>query len=438
MFDISNPLKPLKVGDYAGHARSIAVADRYAYVLEPQWGDFDTTHESALRVISIADPTNPALVGSYTPGGWWAMAMADTYAYVLGGGVLEVIAISNVASPHLVGVLEVAGGHLAVMGNHAYLTSLDSGDAIHFEGLLRVIDVSDPSQPVQVGSAELGAHAGAVAASGDYVYIVAAGLQVFDISEPTRPQRVAHYREDDPRWAGGIAVSGDRLYVMRPLGFEIYRITEIPTTHYVWMDSPNPTPPYDTWETAAHVIQDAVDVAEAGSTVLVTNGVYAVGERTTTNEARTVSANRVVLASAIRLESVNGPGVAMIDGGGEVRCVYLGTNASLSGFTITNGYVDGKEGYCTGGGVWCASSTAVLTNCLLKGNHVWGNAEAGGVYGGTLYDCTLEGNGAQAVGGGAAGSTLYHCTLTGNDADSGGAAFACTLYDCTVTANSAF
>jgi len=104
-------------------------------------------------------------------------------------------------------------------------------------------------------------------------------------------------------------------------------------TRYVSLDSPNPTPPYATWETAARVIQDAVDTAKAGDTVLVTNGVYAVGER---GYEWPVS-GRVVVTNSIRLESVNGPLVTTIDGGGGMRCVYLGSNALLSGFTLTNG-----------------------------------------------------------------------------------------------------
>ena len=33
---------------------------------------------------------------------------------------------------------------------------------------------------------------------------------------------------------------------------------------YVWTNSPDPVPPYTTWGTAAHVIQDAVDAALPG------------------------------------------------------------------------------------------------------------------------------------------------------------------------------
>jgi hypothetical protein len=44
----------------------------------------------------------------------------------------------------------------------------------------------------------------------------------------------------------------------------------------------NNIPPYLTWEDAANVIQDAINICEPGDTVLVANGVYA--EKVTFNK----------------------------------------------------------------------------------------------------------------------------------------------------------
>jgi len=199
-------------------------------------------------------------------------------------------------------------------------------------------------------------------------------------------------------------------------------------THYVSQDSINPTPPYTNWITAAKNIQLAVLVAAAGDVIIVTNGLYLGG---------------VSVTNALALLSLNGPQFTTIDGGGTNRCVSLTNSASLSGFTLTNGVASSDYGG-RGGGVWCSSTNALLTNCVLTGNSVvsFGHFSYGGygagAYGGTLYNCTLTGNSAEGgTGGGAYGGTLYNCTLTGNSAEgsTGGGAENSTLFNCTLRGN---
>ena len=216
-------------------------------------------------------------------------------------------------------------------------------------------------------------------------------------------------------------------------------------THYVSLGSTNPTPPYTNWGTAATNIQQAVGVAAAGDVVVVTNGVYPGG---------------VSVAKPLTLQSVNGPETTVIDGYGGVRCVFLTDRANLFGFTLARGVA------VDGGGVYCQSASAVLSNCVLTGNSANDyDGMGGGACGGTLYNCTLTGNSsafdgggasggptgdsgcilnnckltgnsAAYFGGGAQGATLNNCTLTGNWSGYGGGAAGCTLNNCIVYNNS--
>ncbi|MEI6169264.1 MAG: PKD domain-containing protein [bacterium] len=233
-------------------------------------------------------------------------------------------------------------------------------------------------------------------------------------------------------------------------------------TNYVSLTSPGPVPPYISWGTAATNIQDAVDAAASGNLILVSNGVYATGGRVVSGG----TTNRVAITNAVTVQSVNGPGVTIIKGAGPlgngaVRCVYVGTNAVFSGFTVTNGYTQ-ASGDSGGGGILCLTS-GVASNCILSGNSAgMGGGACGGTlnncmlsgnsavsYGGAasckLNNCTLRGNSASGTGpsggygGGAGVSTLNNCTLSGNSANySGGGACSCTLNNCAVNGNTAY
>jgi uncharacterized repeat protein (TIGR03803 family) len=227
--------------------------------------------------------------------------------------------------------------------------------------------------------------------------------------------------------------------------------------HYVDLNSTNATPPYTNWTTAATDIQDAVDAAVAGDEVVVTNGTYATGERDTLGGGP----RRVVVDKPLSVQSINGPQLTVIDGGHSfVGCVSLTEGSSLSGFTLRNGVAN------YGGGVWCESPTAVVSNCVLSGNAAVNlnfSAAGGGAYDGTLNNCTLTNNSVRvtfdanfqilnlsAAGGGAAHCTLNNCTLIRNSATAnslsvsfhqlyaqGGGAYQCTLNNCTLILNTA-
>ncbi|HEY5910019.1 MAG TPA: choice-of-anchor Q domain-containing protein [Verrucomicrobiae bacterium] len=225
-------------------------------------------------------------------------------------------------------------------------------------------------------------------------------------------------------------------------------LTSSAATRYVWQASPHPGTPYASWESAAHVIQDAADSAQPGDTVLVTNGVYATGGRAVYG---TIT-NRVAIPPGVTVQSIMGPAQTLIvgafgpgttnNGAGAIRCAYVGTNAVLSGFTLTNGHTlmsghASKE--LSGGGAWCELSGTVTNSTLIRNSAYY---QGGGAYSGILNNCTLMTNSTTGSGAGATGSTLNNCVLTANSATEfdgyGGGAFSASLNDCTLTANYAW
>lgn len=267
------------------------------------------------------------------------------------------------------------------------------------------------------------------------------------------------------------ATSPVRLYHSAPtwlafcLGLRLFIASSPGRVLYVWTNSPDPAAPFDAWSNAAHSIQDALVAAGDNDLVLATNGLYDQGGVVT---ALTLT-NRIVITGRVALASVNGPEWTSIrgqsapcggDGAGAARCAWLGSNATLSGFTLHDGHTGATNGTMTeeryGGGAWCQPG-AVLSNCVIAGNSA--SVGGGGVYHGRLLDCclisnvadygggafdaTLRGRGvlanrARIQGGGAYLGRIADCTLAGNAAlQGGGGCYLATLSACVVSGNTA-
>lgn len=190
------------------------------------------------------------------------------------------------------------------------------------------------------------------------------------------------------------------------------------TTFFVNANNAAPVAPYTNWLTAATHIQDAIDATTNGDTVLVTNGVYAFGGRIMAGDL----VNRVALSNAITVQSVNGPWVTTILGGGAtngvaaVRCAWLTNGASLFGFTLmwgatrNSGDLNNLE---SGGGVWCAATNCYVGNCVIVSNTAF--QYGGGVYQGTVRGSLISSNGGLFSSGGASyKSVLNNCTIVSN------------------------
>ena len=201
--------------------------------------------------------------------------------------------------------------------------------------------------------------------------------------------------------------------------------------HCVDAAGASPATPYSTWANAATNIQDAISAALAGEVVVVTNGIYATGGKSTDG----VITNRVSVDKAIIVQSVNGTAATVIQGAwdpatkngpGAVRCAWLTNNATLSGFTIFRGATRALSFPLTqpmlGGGIWASSTNATLSNCLLVTNIA--SAQGGGAYQASLNNCMLLANQCSGTGDGG-----------GNQSGDGGGAYRCSLKNCVISQN---
>ena len=159
---------------------------------------------------------------------------------------------------------------------------------------------------------------------------------------------------------------------------------------YAWYSSiPTASPvPVDLSEGPFRTIQDAIDAAREGDTILVAAGTYS-GPN---------NKNLDFQGKSIVLRAAAGPEATVIDCGGNGRGFHFHWNetpgAAVIGFTIANGRAE------PGGAILCDASSPQFRNCVITRNSD-PNDRGAGLYASfamlTLADCTFAGNSPRAV-----------------------------------------
>ena len=137
-----------------------------------------------------------------------------------------------------------------------------------------------------------------------------------------------------------------------------------------------------------NTIQEGIDEALAGDTVVVADGTYA-GEG---------NKNLDFEGKAITVSSENGPEACIIDCQGDGRGFFFhlgeGQESVVFGFTIANGQQSNG-----GGAIYCDSVSPAISNCIIRHNA----ANTAGSGGGGIY-CYCS------------APTITNCMFTGNTA----------------------
>ncbi|MBX3732406.1 MAG: hypothetical protein KF791_07395 [Verrucomicrobiae bacterium] len=166
------------------------------------------------------------LGGFDTSGRALAVEVAGDRAYVANGAAgLQILDVSNPASPIRLGSFETGGSAVAVQveGSLAYLATLYAG--------FQIIDVSNPASPVRVGSYDTGVWVTAMQVAGQFAYLVGEppGVVVLDVSNPAAPVRV-----------GGLALPGEG-FAVQVVGNLVYVSDQ--DAGFVVLDVTNPAMP---------------------------------------------------------------------------------------------------------------------------------------------------------------------------------------------------
>ncbi len=216
IFDIDNPSSPESVGycNTPGAGYDVFVVGRYAYVADGY---------SGLQVIDVIDPSNPTIIGNYDTNGFSKeIYVSGSYAYITdNSNGLQIIDISIPNYPILVcnftynpwSPSYCDARDVVISGNLAYVT-WDYGYYGEGGGGLSIIDISNPSNPTQVGSYETPGNAADVAVNGNHAFIAdGSSVQIIDISNSSNPTYFGSFSSPNHGAFEAISVSGNHVYV---------------------------------------------------------------------------------------------------------------------------------------------------------------------------------------------------------------------------------
>lgn len=191
ILDLTNPLWPELVGTVelpVNSVSDITVANGYAYV---------SADEAGLRIVDLSNLMNPVEVGSYQPplaelAQWEGPDPygPDTPRYFYTQGARSV-------------AVEVASGGPML----AYVAAQGAG--------LRIVDVTNPAVPIEVGFYHTPGDAIDVAVANGLAYVAAfeGGLRIIDVSQPATPIEVGSLVRPDEGWFLGVTAADHSVYL---------------------------------------------------------------------------------------------------------------------------------------------------------------------------------------------------------------------------------
>lgn len=277
--NLANPYAATVVNTVSGSGHTCFVADGHLYFSREGGGGFD-----GLEMWSLANPTAPALVGTYDPPSFCAH---DTFAegnlaFVsnpFGSNTgTHVVDITNRANPVLLSVIPHGG-----IAHSSYMYTAPGGRKIlclcneAAGGRVTIVDVTAPAAPVQLGIYQTSpttiAHNPWVIGRYLYVAYYQDYLRIVDLANPAQPVEVGVYDPDATNTGGtvfGVYGGAWGVYPITPTRCIMSESFIAPTGFYVvdW----TPPPAFDL--AIQSPAPGAVTLTETGGTpgTLILNG----------------------------------------------------------------------------------------------------------------------------------------------------------------------
>jgi hypothetical protein len=146
--DVSDPTHPVRLARLpmpGALVVRLAVGGGFAYVADMNYG---------LHVVDVSNPAQPAEVGALAlPGAPRAVSLSGSHAVVaLDWGGVSVVDVSNPASPALLGSTPPYAPFAGSVTARGHLGYVAAGGALGSYGGLHVVELADPTTPVEVGA----------------------------------------------------------------------------------------------------------------------------------------------------------------------------------------------------------------------------------------------------------------------------------------------
>jgi hypothetical protein len=221
ILDVADPTRPVLMGNFYEFGNEfyhdVLVSGDYAYIYSFSYVDTGTStiSNSSIQIVDIGNPADPARVGSIRNSVLRNISGNYLYTHDIPSRSLQIIDIGDPAAPILISTLDTPGVDydVFVSGDYAYVADFDGG--------LQIVDITRPSQPEIVGAVKTTGKAMKIGVSDENAYIVELEgdgfadlfdrvLRIVDVHDPENP--VLSGVIDDKDYIFDVKVSDDYIY----------------------------------------------------------------------------------------------------------------------------------------------------------------------------------------------------------------------------------